>query len=264
MPWWHPFILLCQKAEKDAYRYADRVVSMLPNVAIHMAAHGLDLQKLHIVPNGISPEEWGGPAEALPAPLAAHLQSLRAANRIVVGYAGSHGVPNALDVLLDAATLMQHENMAFVLVGDGPQMPALKQLAAQLGVADRIQFVGHVNHAQVPHELAQLDVYVALSRQESFGVAVIEAGAAARPVVVSNAGGLPEVVLDSVTGLVVPRENPQAAANAIERLLRDADLRQRMAAAARQHVAQHYSGDACVETMLKVYERLVARHRSSR
>ena len=145
-------------------------------------------------------------------------------------------------------------------------MQALKQLAAQLGVAERVQFVGHVDHAQVPHELAQLDVYVALSRldSESFGVAIIEAGAAARPVVVSNAGGLPEVVLDSVTGLVVPRENPQAAADAIECLLCDADLRQRMGAAARRHVAQHYSGDACVETMMKVYERLVARHRSSR
>lgn len=123
------------------------------------------------------------------------------------------------------------------LVGDGPQMQALKQLAAQLGVADRTQFVGHVDHAQVPHELAQLDVYVALSRQESFGVAIIEAGAAARPVVVSDAGGLPEVVLDGVTGLVVPRENPQAAADAIECLLCDADLRQRMGAAARRSAA---------------------------
>ena len=67
-------------------------------------------------------------------------------------------------------------------------------------------------HTSVPQELARLDIYVALSRMdsESFGVAIIEAGVAGRPVVVSDAGGLPEVTIDGVTGLVVPREDPSA------------------------------------------------------
>ncbi|MEO8924555.1 MAG: glycosyltransferase family 4 protein, partial [Caldimonas sp.] len=55
---WHPFILLCRKAESDAYRDADVVISMLPKVAEHMRQHGLDLRKLRIVPNGIAPEDW--------------------------------------------------------------------------------------------------------------------------------------------------------------------------------------------------------------
>ena len=58
----HPFVQLCQKAENDAYRDADVVVSMLPKVAEHMAEHGLDLRKLHFVPNGISLDEWQGDA----------------------------------------------------------------------------------------------------------------------------------------------------------------------------------------------------------
>lgn len=245
-------------------RAADAVASTSHCMA--RVTHGLapTLGQIAITPFGVDMDAYAG---AVP-------MSRAQPGRWVVGTVKTMDDKYGIDTLIQAFALLlaslrandpdMARQLYLRLVGDGPQMPALKQLAAQLGVADRIQFVGHVNHAQVPHELAQLDVYVALSRQESFGVAVIEAGAAARPVVVSDAGGLPEVVLDGVTGLVVPRENPQAAADAIECLLCDADLRQRMGAAARRHVAQHYSWDACVETMLKVYERLVARHRSSR
>ncbi len=245
-------------------RAADAVASTSHCMAKVTHALAPTLGQIAITPFGVDMEAY---ADAVPMPRAQP-------GRWVVGTVKTMADKYGIDTLIQAFALLlaslqasdpeMARQLHLRLVGDGPQMPALKQLAAQLGVADRIQFVGHVNHAQVPHELAQLDVYVALSRQESFGVAVIEAGAAARPVVVSDAGGLPEVVLDGVTGLVVPRENPQAAADAIECLLCDADLRQRMGAAARRHVAQHYSWDACVETMLKVYERLVARHRSSR
>ena len=102
----HPFAMLCGKAESDAYRDADRVVSMLPCVHDHMASRGLDLAKLHIVPNGFAPEEWQGHSAPLAAELAAHLAAERAAGRVVVGYAGSMGLPNALDVLLDAAAFV--------------------------------------------------------------------------------------------------------------------------------------------------------------
>lgn len=247
-------------------RAADAVASTSHCMAEVTHALAPTLGQIAITPFGVDMDAY---ASAVP-------MSRAQPGRWVVGTVKTMADKYGIDTLIQAFALLlarlqaSNPDMArqlhLRLVGDGPQMQALKQLAAQLGVADRTQFVGHVDHAQVPHELAQLDVYVALSRldSESFGVAIIEAGAAARPVVVSDAGGLTEVVLDGVTGLVVPRENPQAAADAIERLLSDADLRQRMGAAARQHVVQHYSWDACVETMLKLYERLVARHRSSR
>jgi len=227
MPWWHPFILLCQKAENDAYRDADRVVSMLPNVAGHMAAHGLDLHKLSIVPNGISPEEWGGPAEALPDALAAHLQSLRAAQRVVVGYAGSHGVPNALDVLLDAATLLQHENMAFVLVGDGHEKARLAQ---------RIQA-----------GLQQLDIaYIGWKRVAlyRFGIApnklmdYMMAGCAVLHSV--EAGNDP--VADAGCGLTVAPESAAAVAQGLQRLASATpDQRQQMGERGKAYVLTHHT-----------------------
>lgn len=132
-------------------------------------------------------------------------------------------------------------------------------------MADIVNFVGQVRHDQVPEELAHLDIYVALSRldSESFGVSIIEAGAAGRPVVVSDAGGLPEVTVDGVTGFVVPRDNPSAAAAAMERLVLDSSLRYQMGRAGQAHVSKHYSWDSSVLAMLAVYEETIKRHKSS-
>ncbi len=149
------------------------------------------------------------------------------------------------------------------LVGGGDQEAELKALADALGVSESVKFVGRVPHEKVPEELAKLDIYVALSRSESFGVAALEASAAGRPVVVSDAGGLPEVTVQGETGFVVPRENPEAAAVALEQLVLDPELRHRMGVAGQSHVAQHYSWTACIQTMLGVYEKTINQYQQS-
>jgi len=82
--------------------------------------------------------------------------------------------------------------------------------------------------------LSTFTVYAALSRRESFGVAVAEASACAIPVVATRVGGLPEVVRDGVTGILVPPEDPRAAADAIARLLADSEVRSAMGVAGRE------------------------------
>jgi glycosyltransferase involved in cell wall biosynthesis len=153
----HPFIRLCQKAEDDAYRDAELVVSMLPKVAGHMSAHGLDLRKLHIVPNGITPDEWQPPHAALEPALATHVAAERAAGRTVVGYAGSHGLPNALDVLLDAAKGLAGEPFAFVLVGSGLEKARLERRVADEGIAN-VRLFEPIPKAQIPAFLGALDI----------------------------------------------------------------------------------------------------------
>ncbi len=170
---WHPFILLCQKAENDAYRNADAVVSMLPKVATHMAAHGLDLRKLHIVPNGISPQDWASEPEPLGSTMRAHLRAQQAAGRTLVGYAGAHGQPNALDVLLDAAALLKDEPFAFVLVGDGLERERLAQRVRDEALA-QVTLFAPIPKAQVPSFLAAVDIaYLGWQRRPiyRFGIA---------------------------------------------------------------------------------------------
>ena len=95
------------------------------------------------------------------------------------------------------------------------------------------KIAGPVPHEKVPDILGQLDIYVAASRWESFGVAVLEAAACGLPVVVSDVGGLPEVVEHGITGFVVRREDPGSVADALIRLVSSGELRRRMGDAAR-------------------------------
>lgn len=150
------------------------------------------------------------------------------------------------------------------LVGDGPQRTELQELAQQLNISEKVDFIGRVNSSDVPIELNKLDIYVALSRSESFGVAIIEAGAAGRPVVVSNVGGLPEVVIKDKTGFIVPKEDPTAAAKAISELILDKQLRITMGDAGKQHVTQRYDWDVCVATMIDLYKETIDNYKSKK
>jgi glycosyltransferase involved in cell wall biosynthesis len=98
-----------------------------------------------------------------------------------------------------------------------------------------------------------IDISVIVSNQESFGVSVIEAGACENPVVVSNVGGLPEVVEDGVTGIIVPAKNPIATADAIEKLILDKSLRESMGKAGRKRVEALYKWENNVEQMMEIY-----------
>jgi glycosyltransferase involved in cell wall biosynthesis len=226
---WHPFALLCQKAENDAYRDADLVVSMLPKVQQHMAAHGLDLSKLHIVPNGITLDEWDeSQAPGLQAEIAAHIATQRAAGKLVVGYAGSHGLPNALDVLLDAAKLLQAQGSAgqpplhIVMVGGGHEKARLAARVRAEGLANVAMFDA-IPKAQIPALLAAFDVaYIGWQRTPiyRFGIApnkLMDYMMARRPVLHSvEAGNDP--VAESGAGLTVPPEDAQAVAQGLRQL----------------------------------------------
>lgn len=218
----HPFALLCGKAESDAYRDADVVVSMLPCVHEHMASKGLDLRKLHVVPNGFAPEEWQGEPTPLGATLAAHLDAERAAGRVVVGYAGSMGLPNALDVLLDAAARLQGSPLSFVLVGSGHEALRLAQRADVEGLKN-VRFFAPIPKAQIPTLLSRFDIaYIGWQRTPiyRFGIApnkLIDYLMAGRAVLHSvEAGNDP--VAEAGAGLTVAPEDPQAVAQGLLKL----------------------------------------------
>ncbi|KRB27577.1 MULTISPECIES: glycosyltransferase family 4 protein [unclassified Acidovorax] len=222
MPWWHPFILLCQKAENDAYRDANCVVSMLPKVAEHMANHGLSLHKLHIVPNGISPEDWPDLPAPLTGPLADYLKVLKSVDRTIVGYAGSHGLPNAMDVLLDAAVLLRNAPFSFVLVGSGHEKARLAQRVQSEGL-NNVALFDPIPKTQIPALLAQFDIaYIGWQRTPlyRFGIApnklmdYMMAGCAVLHSV--EAGNDP--VAEANCGLTVTPESPQAVAQGLRQL----------------------------------------------
>jgi glycosyltransferase involved in cell wall biosynthesis len=150
--------------------------------------------------------------------------------------------------------------LRLLVVGSGSEKAMLCDLAVELGIKEIVTFTGSIRHDQVPHFLNKMDIYVALSRldSESFGVAILEASACAVPVVVSDADGPAEVVLDGETGLIVPREDPAEAAAALKRLVVDRDLRQRLGEAGRKHVMSNYEWEHCVDIMENTFKQIAA------
>jgi L-malate glycosyltransferase len=139
------------------------------------------------------------------------------------------------------------------IVGEGSLLQQLVQLTGKLGISEHCQFVGKVPYESVPKELEKMDVCVCLSRSESFGVAAIEASAMELPVIVSNVGGLPEVIKDGETGIVVPNEDYELAAEAIIRLYKDKELRTKMGKAGRNRVHDEFDWKENLQMMKKIY-----------
>lgn len=159
----------------------------------------------------------------------------------------------AFAIVLDK--LGKETRLKLVIAGDGPQRKELEDLAAELNVSDKCEFLGKIPHEKVPEVLHSFDIYAALSEldSESFGVAILEASACGLPVVVSNAGGLPEVVADGQTGIVVPKNNPKAAADAIVSLIQSSQLRLTYGRNGIERVKRLYSWSKCYEILERVF-----------
>lgn len=166
-----------------------------------------------------------------------------------------------LDVLIDALALAKREvpGLRLVVVGDEPSGSAgyrtrLAERAARLGVGGAVTWAGWVER---PEEVwAGAAAYVQASRHEPFGIAVAEAMACGLPVVVTSAGGLPEVVDDGRTGLVVPPGDPDALAAAIVRLVTDPALARHLAEAGRAHATSAFTPARMAHRVAAVYGEL--------
>jgi glycosyltransferase involved in cell wall biosynthesis len=184
--------------------------------------------------------------------------------RVVFGIVKTMDAKYGIDVLLQAfAELVapgtaETDNYDLVVVGGGPRLTEYQDLAVSLGIAARVRFTGPVPHREVPALMRELDVFVVPSvrQSESFGVAAVEAQACGVPVIVSDIGGLTEVVRDGVTGYVVPPRDPAALAARMLLLGQRPELRALLGAAGRAHAVEHYNWDRNAALMLDVYARL--------
>lgn len=159
--------------------------------------------------------------------------------------------------LQSAAQLLQAEPRArFLVIGDGERRAELEALVERLGIGDAVTFLGW--RRDMVSVYADLDVVALTSRNEGSPVALIEAMAAARPVISTRVGGVPEVVVDGVTGLTIPSSEPSALTEGTLKLLRDRDLADGLAAAGRRHVYPRYDVSRLVDDVRNLYLRELA------
>lgn len=159
--------------------------------------------------------------------------------------------------LLAALAALRSQSWELDLVGDGPLEEEMRRLASQLGLAERVRFLGYV--ADPAPVLAGAQVFVLSSRSEAFPRSVLEALRAGLPVVASAVGGVGEAVTDGINGLLVPAGNPELLAAALERLLADAPLRKSMGARARAAYERRFRLKYMVDSTAAIYATLLGR-----
>jgi L-malate glycosyltransferase len=143
------------------------------------------------------------------------------------------------------------------LAGDGPYMTKYMKLTEDLGISDNVEFLGRIAHEDVPDFISSLHIFVISSLIESFGVSAVEAQACGVPVVATNVGGLPEVVLDGETGYLIPSKDPAALADKLLYLYKDSSEREKLGRNGRDHVINHYDWEENSKRMIDIYNEIV-------
>jgi glycosyltransferase involved in cell wall biosynthesis len=163
--------------------------------------------------------------------------------------------------LIEAAAQLKPRfpDLHLVIAGDGFERPELVRLAERLGLAGQVTFLGWVPNAALPPYYRAAAVSVIPSLEEGFGIPAAEAMGCEVPVVATDAGGLPEVVEHGVTGLVVPRGDSTALAGAIDSLLKDPALRERMGKAGRERALRFFDWDRTAQQLEEIYRKIGAR-----
>ena len=181
--------------------------------------------------------------------------------KITVGTVKTLSYIYGVDILIKAFSMANEmlgkpDNFMLEISGKGQELAALKKLTKKLEIEDKVKFWGYIEYQNVPDMLRRLDIYVALSRSESFGVAILEACSCRLPVIVSDADGPSEIVEDNVTGYIVSNQNIVDVANKIVELVKNKRKRKMMGASGRKYVLENYTWNKSINTMLELYSRI--------
>jgi glycosyltransferase involved in cell wall biosynthesis len=212
-------------------------------------------EKFEVVPNGIDVEQFSPSAEAR---LAAR-KSLGMADSVFLWLAVGRLVEQKDYVtLLRAVEILPEGEYKVLVAGSGPLLEPLKHETKRLQLEDKVQFLGASEN--IRHLYAAADAFVMSSIFEGLSAALLEASAMALPAVVTNVGGNTEIVTEGQTGFVVPAQNPERLAAAMQTLATlTPEARQHLGAAARAHCLENYRFDLITDQWLDLYARCLAR-----
>jgi glycosyltransferase involved in cell wall biosynthesis len=244
------------------YRWlADRVITSGEEIRRMVIAAGARPERVVAIPAGVALEEFAVPRAS--ADVLASVGIRRAPGGPPVGpivgsvamFRGSKGHDHLLDAF--ARLHARRPDARLLLVGDGGRRAWAEGLARERGLGDAVCFAGF--RTDVPALLGAMDCFaLASTRTEGVPQSLLQAAAAGVPLVASRIGGIPEVVEDGVTGLLVPPQDPTALAAAIERVLADPAAAAARARAARKRCEERFSRETSIGRLLALYDELCA------
>ncbi|MDB5350595.1 MAG: glycosyltransferase [Planctomycetota bacterium] len=232
-------------------KWTDKVVGNSKAVVEFYRRAGVPEEKLEVIHSGIGEEE---PPEVDPAEVRRSLGFEPKAPLVL--FAGRLAPQKAVEDLIAALDILQHvrPDLRTVIVGDGPSRERLEDLVAAFQMRRSIRFLGH--REDVPRLLAASDLLVLPSLYEGLPNVVLEAMRFRKPVVATAAPGTTEVVVDGVTGLLVPMKAPTELARAIRKVIEDRELARRLGEAGRDRVESEFRVQTMIDRFAELYERL--------
>lgn len=237
-PFMHAFLRRARVVMPTSRRYLETSETLAPHA-----------DRCRVVPLGLPLEDY-----ALPEGDRERVEEIRARTGPHVFFVGCLRYYKGLHHLIEAARL--NPDLRVVLAGEGAEGERLRARAREAGVADRVEFLGRVDHATavVRFHAASVFCLPACERSEAYGLCQIEAMACGLPVVSTDLPtGVPEINRDGETGVVVPPGDPRALAEALGRLLGDEAARRRMGEAGRARARANYTARAMAERVAEVY-----------
>jgi glycosyltransferase involved in cell wall biosynthesis len=244
--------LLYYQLERWIFKYVVHAV-IAPTQDMQQKLHGfgINMKKLHIIPNGI--ETNGRQSE-----LQLTHQPSRSSNRQVqLLYIGRLSEEKNLENLLRAVVILREENIAvkLMIAGDGPSRRQIENNIAEWKLADNVSLAGFVS--DVNPLLKMADIVVNPSRTECMPNSILEAMLAGVPVVATDVGGVREMIRDQVDGLLCPPENSAALAEAIKKLILNPTMAKNMAASAHERVVNEFTFEKHMEKTLEIYRQIL-------
>ena len=185
-------------------------------------------------------------------------------NKIIVGIVKTlskkYGIEYLIRAIKELENILAKEiffKIRLVIYGKGELEEKLKQLSKKLKIENKVKFKGYIDNSKVPEAINRMDIFVVPSILESFGVAAVEAMACEIPIIVSDADGLKEVVVDNETGFVVPKKSSIDIAKKIKIIIENKEIVKKFKKNARERVLKLYDWDKNVNNMINIYKELL-------
>lgn len=237
----------------------DRYVAISSAIAEVLYAYGIPQKHVAVVKSAVDGAKYVG---LMTADCRAQLHPVlsdAAANPLWVGYAGAMTSEKGIDTFLRSLQILKQRGVSFYapIAGGGPLREQYQKLSESLGLGQCVEFFGHLDI--MPQFLTALDILVVPSRLEGLGTIILDGMLAGAAIVGSRVGGIPETVIDGVTGCLASPDRPDEFASAIEKLMADPVLRQQLVHNAQVHIDKNFSLEAMVNGNLQIYEEVLAR-----
>ena len=228
---------------KKIFKKADHIQAISNFLADFARRHGACCP-IDVIPNGVDLEKYQSESSAKNKETTIFITTSRLVHK------------NGVDVLIRSLPLLRATSYKLLILGSGPEEQNLKNLASELGVADKVDFLGHVEPDEVPSYLLQSTIFARASRSEGLGNSFLEAMAAGLPVIGTNVGGIPDFLRDGETGLFVKVDDPKDLAEKLDRLSRDRNLREKLIANGKRLVSEKYTWDIIAAKMRNIFKKL--------